>query len=150
MTAVFADSYYFFAILNPKDAAHSAAVEFSQNETRSLVTTTAVLTEVADGLARTRHRSAFSRLLSELDSDPRNSVVHSSTELFNRRAELYDRMRDKDWSLTDCISFVVMRDHGIVEAWTGDKHFRQAEFDPLALADPRSVCSSARIRPVEL
>lgn len=130
---VFADSYYFFAILNPKDSAHSAAVEFSRKETRDLVTTSAVLTEVGDGLAVTRNRAAFARLLAQLASNPRSTIVQTTSELFAKGAELYDRMEDKEWSLTDCISFVVMRERGIVEAWTGDKHFRQAGFIPLAI-----------------
>jgi hypothetical protein len=38
---------------------------------------------------------------------------------------------DKDWSLTDCISFAVMEDEGIHEALTGDQHFEQAGFRAL-------------------
>jgi predicted nucleic acid-binding protein len=38
---------------------------------------------------------------------------------------------DKDWPLTDCISFEVMREHGISEALTGDHHFEQAGFKAL-------------------
>ena len=131
MKSVFADSYYFFAILNPRDSAHAAALEFSSTETRRLATTTAVLTEVADGLAATRHRSAFLRLLTGLSADPQNTIVRPTVELFNESVNLYDRMQDKEWSLTDCISFVVMQAHGIREAWTGDKHFRQAGFETL-------------------
>jgi len=41
---------------------------------------------------------------------------------------MYQRRPDKNWSLTDCISFVVMQDHGITEALTGDHHFEQAGF----------------------
>jgi hypothetical protein len=132
MTAVFADSFYFFAILNPRDAAHNAAVAFATSETRRLITTTSVLIEVGDGLASTRHRPVLSKLLDELEADPLNHVVHPSIALFKEAATLYERMQDKEWSLTDCISFVVMREYGIREAWTGDKHFRQAGFETLA------------------
>jgi hypothetical protein len=41
---------------------------------------------------------------------------------------LYRQRADKDWSLTDCISFVVMRQRGLTEALTGDHHFEQAGF----------------------
>ena len=51
MNALFVDSFFFFAILNPKDAAHTKAIDFSRQHTAPLVTTTWVLTEVADGLS---------------------------------------------------------------------------------------------------
>lgn len=35
---------------------------------------------------------------------------------------------DKNWSLTDCITFVIMREAGLQEALTGDRHFEQAGF----------------------
>jgi predicted nucleic acid-binding protein len=38
---------------------------------------------------------------------------------------------DKDWSLTDCISFVVMENQDITEALTADRHFVQAGFTAL-------------------
>jgi predicted nucleic acid-binding protein len=44
---------------------------------------------------------------------------------------LFEQRRDKDWSLTDCLSFVSMRDEGITEVLTGDKHFEQAGFTAL-------------------
>ena len=50
-------------------------------------------------------------------------------DLLNRRGlALYDERPDQEWSLTDCISFVVMADEGIAEALTGDHHFEQAGF----------------------
>jgi hypothetical protein len=48
-----------------------------------------------------------------------------------RGIQLYNSRLDKDWSLTDCISFVVMRERGITEALTGDHHFEQAGFTTL-------------------
>ena len=45
--------------------------------------------------------------------------------------DLYNARDDKDWSLTDCISFIVMKEHGITEALTGDRHFEQAGFRAL-------------------
>lgn len=49
-------------------------------------------------------------------------------ELHNRSIKLYASRPDKQWSLTDCISFEVMRREGITEALTGDHHFEQAGF----------------------
>jgi hypothetical protein len=48
-----------------------------------------------------------------------------------RGLDLFAGRSDKNWSLTDCISFVVMQDEGLTEALTGDSHFEQAGFKAL-------------------
>jgi predicted nucleic acid-binding protein len=53
--------------------------------------------------------------------------------LFDAGLELYSRRPDKEWSLTDCISFVVMEEHGLTEALTTDHHFEQAGFTALLM-----------------
>ena len=54
-----------------------------------------------------------------------------SAELFDRGCELYTSRSDKEWSLTDCISFVVMKERGLTDALTPDRHFEQAGFKVL-------------------
>jgi hypothetical protein len=51
--------------------------------------------------------------------------------LFERGLSLYLRRMDKDWSLTDCVSFVVMEEMALTDALTGDRHFEQAGFHVL-------------------
>ncbi|MBX9789987.1 MAG: hypothetical protein K2Y37_13800 [Pirellulales bacterium] len=131
MKYIFADSFYFFALLNPRDQAHARAIELSSELSRPLVTTAWVLTEVADGLAATPKRQHFGRLLGALQSEPSNRLIESSHELFERGTALYLSPNDKAWTLTDCTSFVVMADLGITDALTGDHHFGQAGFNPL-------------------
>jgi len=58
-------------------------------------------------------------------------IIPFSGELFRRGLGLYLRRPDKEWSLTDCISFVVMEAEEIGDALTGDKHFEQAGFNAL-------------------
>ncbi len=58
-------------------------------------------------------------------------IVRASDELFKAGVAFYAMRPNKDWSLTDCISFHVMRDRGIREALTGDHHFEQAGFKTL-------------------
>ena len=57
-----------------------------------------------------------------------SEVVSISAALWNEALELYHQHRDKQWTLTDCASFIVMRERGITEALTGDRHFEQAGF----------------------
>ncbi len=131
MNRVFADSLYFFAALNPRDKAHQKATEFAAKHDERTVTTAWVLTELADGLAATPQRGAFARLVARLQADPHNEIVPPTEELMARGTELYDSRPDKEWSLTDCISFVVMQDREIADALTGDHHFEQAGFRAL-------------------
>lgn len=131
MSRVFADSFYFFAVLNPKDEAHGKAMDFARQRDEPIVTTAWVLTELADGLAATAHRAAFSRLVTRLQADPENEILPPTEELMARGIALYDARPDKQWSLTDCISFVVMTEKHITDALTGDHHFEQAGFTAL-------------------
>lgn len=135
MTTVFADAFYFLALLNRRDLHHPRARHYARRRDITAVTTRAVLLEVADGFAATRARGVAAGLLLRLDSDPRIEVVPLDEPLFARGLVLYRDRPDKVWSLTDCISFVVMQERGIREALTGDRHFAQAGFVPL-LAEP--------------
>ena len=54
-----------------------------------------------------------------------------TAELYQRAFALYCQRMDKEWGLTDCISFVVMRERGLTEALSADKHFEQAGFRAL-------------------
>jgi len=58
-------------------------------------------------------------------------VIPASSELFEAGLELYRSRADKQWSMTDCISFVVMRREGITDALTADRRFEQAGFHVL-------------------
>ncbi len=131
MTGIFADSHFFFAVLNPNDAAHAKATSFARQHRGPLVTTAWVLTEVADGLAATPRRQVFRRLLHDLEANKANLIVPDNSETFEKGVELYHARPDKQRSLTDCISFVVMSEEQIAEALTGDHHFEQAGFKAL-------------------
>jgi uncharacterized protein len=128
MKTVFADAFYYLAFVSDDDAQHEAAVQFSREFVGRTVTTAWVLTEVADAMAAPSQRKNFLVLLEQLLADSSLTIVPPAKSLFERGLELYAARPDKGWSLTDCISFVVMDEHGITEALTGDHHFEQAGF----------------------
>jgi hypothetical protein len=128
MTAVFADTFYFLAYLNRADADHEAALVATKRARGRVVTTAWVLTEVADAFAASAGRRRIAAFIESLKADPETRIVPASQELFERGLKFYDQRPDKEWSLTDCISFVVMNDKGLTDALTGDHHFEQAGF----------------------
>jgi hypothetical protein len=128
VTPVFADTFYFLALVNPVDQAHTRAVAASRPLKWPLVTTSWVLTELGDALSVPERRASFVSMLETLDSDPMVTVLPPTKELFDAGVELYRNRPDKDWPLTDCISFAVMEERRITAALTGDHHFEQAGF----------------------
>ena len=131
MRETFADTFYYLAMLHADDATHERAVELSGELTGPAVTTAWVLTELADGLAAPATRGSFVRLLASLRADPKCIVLPASQDLLELGLALYQRRPDKAWTLTDCVSFVVMKDRGIRDALTADHHFEQAGFTAL-------------------
>jgi uncharacterized protein len=128
---IFADTFYFLALLNYDDVAHQKAKEVSGGLTDPILTTAWVLTEVADALAAPNLRSIFLDLIENLRADPDTTIVPPTQTLFEQGLRFYAERPDKGWSLTDCISFVVMEQNGITQALTGDRHFEQAAFSVL-------------------
>jgi len=125
------DAFYYFALLNPRDAAHTEAMKLTANLRGPLVTTAWVLTEVADGLAETPSRTLFAPLVRQLRSSKLMTIIPPTEQLFEESIQLYEARPDKQWSLTDCVSMVAMRKLGITDVLTGDHHFHQAGFSLL-------------------
>ena len=95
------------------------------------MTTSWVLVELANGMSEAHEREICAAMIEYLRSAPAIRIVPATEELLWRGFELYQERPDKAWSLTDCISFVVMRDEGLADALTGDHHFNQAGFKAL-------------------
>ena len=131
MKPVFADTFFFFAILNRADPLHQRATTYSRNTRLLRITTDWVITELADGLSRAAERERFLDLYRHIQLSPAIRVVPASRPLLEAAIALYASRTDKDWTLTDCVSFVVMRDEGLTQALTADHHFEQAGFSAL-------------------
>ena len=97
----------------------------------AFVTTAWVLAELANSLARGSNRALFLELYRDLSDDHRVTIVPADHDLFAQGVDLYAQRPDKEWSLTDCISFIVMRQYGLSDALTADRHYEQAGFKVL-------------------
>jgi predicted nucleic acid-binding protein len=131
VTPRFADTYFFVALLADRDQHHARVTEFARQNPSHLTTTRWVLTELANALAGSTARQSVATFLLDIEDDPAVTIVGESDALYHRGLLLYSERPDKRWSLTDCISFLVMGDKALREALTEDHHFAQAGFTPV-------------------
>jgi predicted nucleic acid-binding protein len=87
-----------------------------------------VLTEIGNALSGLRWRKLAVDMLNDLRTDPNIQIITVDTTVFGQALNLFAARLDKEWGLTDCISFVVMQAHGVNQTLTTDRHFEQAGF----------------------
>lgn len=132
MKTVFADTGYWIASLNPKDDWHGRALDVSRALGKfRLITTEMVLDELLAALSKVPVRGLVIKGADAIRNDPNTEVVPQTSIQFGEAFDMYRGMPDKEWSLTDCASFVLMRQRGISEALAHDHHFEQAGFTAL-------------------
>jgi predicted nucleic acid-binding protein len=130
------DTGYLIAVFRPGDQLHTRALGWSDAVHGPTVVTEYVLVEAVNALSRVEDRPAAHHLLAYLMGDPTCEIVRASDDLLRSGVKLHRERPDKEWSLTDCISFVVMEQRGIHRALTHDRHFEQAGFEALLRRDP--------------
>jgi hypothetical protein len=132
MKPLFADTSYYVALLSVRDIAHRRALAaLAPTSSRRVVTTEFVLLELGNRFARAADHADFLALVEGLRANPLVNIVPLSSDLLDRGLEIMRLRSDKDWSLTDCISLIVMAEAGCEEALTTDHHFEQAGFRAL-------------------
>jgi predicted nucleic acid-binding protein len=100
---------YYLALVNPTDLAHARAVDLSESLLGRTFVTEYVLVELGNCLSRGLDRLIFPEVLEKVESDDDTVVVPASPSLFRQDVALFASRPDKDWSLVDCISFIVMK-----------------------------------------
>ena len=134
MNPIFADTFYWIALLNRREEWHERAVAFSRTlGSRPLITTEWILTEFLaffSGAGETARQRAAQRTRHILN-DPNMRVLSSSEVSFLDGLDLYECRQDKQYSLVDCISMQTMRRDGLTEILTNDRHFTQEGFQIL-------------------
>ena len=125
---IFVDTSFFVALLLPKDAHHSRAVQAIEDLDRNrlsdvlLTTNNVVLETITVALYEGHHRAAVRA--GELLYGGTMARLHRTTAQDEQEAFAYFRRHhDKEYSAVDCLSFVVMLKHGITEAFSFDDHF---------------------------
>ncbi|MDD5261242.1 MAG: PIN domain-containing protein [Methylacidiphilales bacterium] len=134
---VFMDSAGFLALWDAADEYHGSAVRLQQelaHHKRRFLTTDYIVDETVT-LLRVRHSHAAA--CSFLDAMQASEILRLEwvdSERFQAAASVFRKHHDKEWSFTDCVSFALMNELKIRDAFTTDHHFRQAGFVPLLKA----------------
>ena len=133
---IFVDTGYLIALLNPRDQLFQRAKAWAHALAEPLVVTEYVIWELVNGFSMPADRLKVHQALAEIQRNPDWEWIPASSDLFNAGLQYHREREDKEWSLTDCISFSMMDKRGIRRALTYDHHFEQAGFEPLLRRDP--------------
>ena len=128
---IFLDTLFVVGLVNRRDQYHRQAIELSEQlEGSSFLTTDVVLLEIGNALAKGYKQESI-KIINEFLQSEDTEIIHLNPVLFQQAFKLYQTRHDKEWGFIDCVSFVVMKEKGILQALTFDKHFAQAGFQPL-------------------
>jgi predicted nucleic acid-binding protein len=125
---VFVDTSFVLALINERDQYHKQAEALSfKFEESLLITTVAVLLEIGNALAKDFRRDATA-VIDLLRTSARVQVIQIDEHLLQKALEIYEKYDDKTWGLVDCLSFIVMGEHGLTDVLTFDADFSAAGF----------------------
>ncbi|HLF07174.1 MAG TPA: PIN domain-containing protein [Thermoplasmata archaeon] len=141
---VFVDTWALKALFDTSDSDHKAASIYRESirkdevEVSGFITTDFILDET---LTLVRSHAGHRESIAVLDSvrgSPFYKILDVDGEIFEGAIEMFRKYDDKEWSFTDCTSFVLMRREGLTEAFTFDRNFEQAGFTrvPMVAREP--------------
>jgi len=131
---IFVDTVAWIALINADDFLHQQALQLMHElgkQNASLLTTGFVLLEVADALSALKIRKKAVQFLDGLKSLTILTILDIEQDWMDKGWGIYSQRDDKSWGLTDCISFAVMDENKVHEAFTSDEHFKQAGYTRL-------------------
>jgi uncharacterized protein len=135
---VFLDTSFALAMENVDDPLHPAALKLERSLSGAnspFVLHWGVILEIGDGYSKIGRRAKGIKILDRLLKEEGFQILPLTESLLSNGLSLYRSRLDKEWGLTDCLSFALMQQEGIREALTSDVHFRQAGFQALLLED---------------
>ena len=131
---VFVDTSAWLALINKSDTFHVKAKNIRDillRDNIQFIVTDYVIVEVANSLSKIPWRSSAIQLINSIQLSENTRVVEINKEIYNEAWGLYSNRTDKEWGLTDCASFVVMKRYAITVAFTNDHHFEQMGYNIL-------------------
>ncbi len=129
--SVLLDTNGWIPLLNSSEQLHGQAIDIWQDLGQRgyrITLTDWVIAETGNGLARLPNKYRFAESVERFWQSSAVDIVTIDRPLIAQALDLYRAYPDKSWGIVDCASYVMMRQRGITEAFTSDKHFEQAGF----------------------
>jgi predicted nucleic acid-binding protein len=142
LLSYFADTAFWIALFRSRDQYRPNALAWQKYLLRSrsrLITTEAICWEWLNAMSGVATRSAVAKGFELICRDPQIEVIPGDAGSNAKAVRLFSARADKEWSVTDCLSFVVMDQRRIAMALTADKHFEQAGFLAVLAQTPPSA-----------
>jgi predicted nucleic acid-binding protein len=137
MSQLFLDSSFAIAAKSKRDQHHGEARGIwpvLMQSGAGVVTTSFVISEIIAFLISRSEREAAIQIGEIMLHSHNVDLIHVDAALFAAGWDYFIRHRDKDYSLTDCVSFIVIEQRGLRLALTFDRHFVQAGFERLPVS----------------
>jgi len=128
---LFVDTGAWYALADRSDQHHNEAVEIYPkllSGNLPLKTTNLIIAETYILIRRSIGYQAAIAFLENIASSPRVVKIYSDSILEEAVESILRQYQDQDFSYTDAVSFVAMKQNGITEAFSFDKHFVTAGF----------------------
>ncbi len=131
---VFVDTAGFLALWDSGDEHHRAALALQdqlRRKHRRFLTTEYIVDETVTLLLMRHSHAAAADFFETMEASEVIRLEWIGPDRFHAAGALFRKYGEKEWSFTDCVSFVVMHELRMREAFTTDRRFKQAGFVPL-------------------
>lgn len=128
----FIDASAFIAQSRSDDQYHKEASIISHKlkaERLNGVSTDYVLAETLTALRRRIGYQNAIKFYETIKRAAHLTVIYTKAKDFEQAFQIFKKYHDKDFSFVDCVSFAIMQHYKITQAFTFDKHFKQAGFE---------------------
>jgi len=128
---VFIDTGAWFAIADKSDYFHNKAIEIFKNFIKDgtvLITSNFIINETVMLLTRKISKKTAIQFLDMIYADQNLNIAMIDESIEEKAYKIFKSYKDQDFSITDCSSFVIMKESKIKTAFTFDKHFKTMKF----------------------
>jgi predicted nucleic acid-binding protein len=122
---IFVDTGAWYALATASDPDHEAAKAFVASNGEPLFTSDYIVDELLTLFSVRGERAKGIEWRRDVLDRGGATLIRVTDGDFSAALGIYEKFHDKDWSFTDCTSYVIMERLGVGMAFSFDRHFHQ-------------------------